>query len=80
MKRVDLDQQAVLQSVHERVIGGMLGHQTRSSTSRYAHLNQATLNQMLNRSSQLAEEGPSENRQEIAKVPGKLLNIKRKTG
>ena len=56
------------------------GHKTKSSTTRYAHLNPEALTQMLRRDSELAQEGRSANRQQEKKVKGKVLEFKRVKG
>ncbi len=76
--RHSIASQAINCGIPLEVIGGMLGHKTRSSTTRYAHLNNEALNQMLNRNSELAKSGPSANRQQDEKVDCKIIEFRRK--
>lgn len=78
--RHSIASQAINCGIPLEVIGGMLGHKTRSSTTRYAHLNNEALNQMLNRDSELAKSGPSVNRQQEEKGICKILDFRRKKG
>jgi len=74
--RHSIASQAINSGIPLEVIGAMLGHKSKSSTTRYAHLNPEALNQMLNRDSGLAMEGPAVKRQQEEKPTGKVLEFK----
>lgn len=75
--RHSIASQAINSGIPLEVIGGMLGHKSKSSTTRYAHLNPEALNQMLKRDSELAKEGPAVERQQEEKQIGKVLKFKK---
>lgn len=78
--RHSIASQAINSGIPLEVIGGMLGHKSKLSTTRYAHLNPEALNQMLKRESELALEGPAVKRQQEEKSTGKVLKFKRVKG
>jgi len=71
--RHSIASQALNSGVPLEIIGQMLGHKTRSSTLRYAHMHRKSLKQMHQRDSKLAEEGPSVDRQR-----GQVIELKNK--
>ena len=74
--RHSIASQAINSGIPLAVIGGMLGHKSKSSTTRYAHLNPEVLDQMLKRESELAMEGPAVKRRQEEKPPGKVIKFK----
>jgi integrase len=67
--RHSIASQAINCGISLEVIGGMLGHKTRSSATGYAHLNNEALDQMLDRDAEITKSGPSVNRQQEANAP-----------
>lgn len=76
--RHSIASQAINCGIPLEVIGGMLGHKSRASTTRYAHMNDETLKMMLNRTGQVAEDGPAVTGQSGSNSKGKVLKFKRK--